>query len=85
MRGVETVQIVRPPYVGTMTTFPPKQVPRWRKAAQVVGDVALACLVVLLFALGALSIAKAIDGPVVVLVLLFYAIGFGSLCRRFKL
>lgn len=64
---------------------PVVQVPWSAKALRAFAACMFAISIICLFALGGILVARLFEGPVVVLALLAYAIGFGVLCRKLRL
>lgn len=64
---------------------PVVQVPWSVKALRGFATCMYAIAVVCFFAAGGILVARLFEGPVVVLALLAYAIGFGALCRKLRL
>lgn len=61
------------------------QVPWSVKALRALASVLFAVSIICAFAAGGILVARLFEGPIVVLALLAYAIGFGALCRKLRL
>lgn len=64
---------------------PVVQVPWSVKALRAFAACMFAIAAICAFAAGGIVVARLFEGPVVVLALLAYAVGFGALCRKLRL